>query len=185
MVPNESSNGAVPPALARRGSVSIKDLEASLPSPEQVAQQAAALRAASVEAIKVDDVNEMMAAVLAQAKKGDVKSVRLVLDHLNSHKPERPRGPAPAPQPPAPAPIQLRPVDPEPPRPVAIDGPSADQQRLLVAMCLLNHQPMLVGGLAKVTKVAPEQLDALLAHEWFDRREREVRLTPAGRNAVG
>jgi hypothetical protein len=175
----ESANGQ-PAAVARRA-VSVRELEQSLPSPAEVAEQAAQLRAASVAAISVGDVNEMMAAILAKAKAGDAKCVRLVLDHLNSHKPTREPGrPAQTP-----APIRLEPVEPDPPKCVAIESFATEQHRKLIALHLLAHQPASVHGVGQLTGLAGDELTAVLNHEWFQEQNGLVRLTSKGRNYVG
>jgi hypothetical protein len=176
-----TTNGTVPaPARAR---LSLKELEESLPTPEEVAAQAQQLRAASVGCINIVDVNEMMHAVLKKAKEGDPKCTKLILDHLNSHKPEPPR----------PAPIQLKPAAPEPPRvvervvekTVAVDSPGTEQHRRLAAYILLAHQPMSLHGLGQQCGLDADQVNAVLSHEWFGVQNGQARLTPAGRQAVG
>lgn len=177
-----STNGTVPAPIEKRR-MGVKELEKLLPSPEEVALQAQELRAASVACINVSDVNEMMAAVLKKAKEGDTKSVKLILDHLNSHKPEPPK-----PKEPIRVGVQApmaQPAEPEPAKPVAIAGPGADQHRRLLAYVLLAHQPMSVAGLGQQCGLSGEQIDAVLNHEWFQRQNGQVRLTPAGRSAVG
>lgn len=158
-------------------------MEKVLPSPDEVAEQAQALQAASVSSINVKDVGEMMQQIMSQAKGGDVRSARLILDHLNTQR----KIDAARPAPPPPKPIAVKAVDAEPPsaKPVAIDGPGVEQHRRLVAFVLLAHQPMMVASLGQQTGLSGEQLEAVLNHDWFKRDGSTVRLTPLGKNAVG
>jgi hypothetical protein len=151
-----------------------------LPAPEEIAERARGLRAASLAAISVADVTALVAAQVKKAKGGDARAAKLVLDYVAG---------ASAPPPAAPAPRSVgRPIrleSAEPPKPIALPGAGTEQYRRLVALHLLAHQPVMVAGILRLTGLESEQVDALLNHDWFQRDGATVRLTPAGRNAVG
>lgn len=62
--------------------VSLKRTRGNLPTPDAVAEKVAALREAMFAAVKTDDVSEVMATIVAAAKKGDLKAAKLLLDYL-------------------------------------------------------------------------------------------------------
>lgn len=159
-----------------------------LPSPEEIAERARGLRAASLAAISVADVTALVAAQVKKAKEGDARAAKLVLDYVAGADAPPPPSPRPMGRPPLPRdqygePIRLEPA--APPQPVALPGVGTEQYRRLVALHLLAHQPAMVVGIVRLTGLESEQVDALLNHEWFQRDGSTVRLTPAGRNAVG
>jgi hypothetical protein len=131
---------------------------------------------AVLDGLQAEDITEIVAKQVAKAKAGDPAAAKFVIGLVQAQK----RAAAPAP----PA-IQLAPAEPEPPKPVAIDSPGAEQQRRLVAFILLAHQPMSLHGLGQQTGLTGEQVDAVLNHEWFARQNGQARLTTAGKNAVG
>lgn len=57
-------------------------LARTLPAPDQVADQVAALRAAMFGAVAAEDMAEVMQGVVARAKDGSAKDVKLLLDLL-------------------------------------------------------------------------------------------------------
>lgn len=60
----------------------VKDLAAGLPTPAEVADQVTRLRAAMFGAVTEADVGQIMAGVVARAKDGSPRDVKLVLDLL-------------------------------------------------------------------------------------------------------
>ena len=54
-----------------------------LPSPSAAAKQAKRLKRILLDAIKEEDIKETINAVVTKAKKGDARSVRVLLDLLN------------------------------------------------------------------------------------------------------
>lgn len=99
-----------------------------LPAPEEIAERARVLRAASLAAISVADVTALVAAQVKKAKEGDARAAKLVLDYVAGAS-----APPPA-APPAPRsvgqPIRLEPA--EPPKPIALPGAGTEQYRRLV-----------------------------------------------------
>jgi len=71
---------AAPPR--RKGQLSVRALQAALPGPCEVAAQVTRLRAAMFGAIRTEDVEQVMASVVAAAKGGDLKATKLLIDLL-------------------------------------------------------------------------------------------------------
>lgn len=73
-----------PLVLAKRprATLSTRRLAETLPSPAEVAEQVTRLRAALFSAVSEQDVSEVMAGVVARAKGGSARDVKLLLDLL-------------------------------------------------------------------------------------------------------
>lgn len=66
----------------RRVGVTVKELQATMPSPSAVATRVTELRKAMFEAVSQEDITAVMQTVVRDAKAGDLKAARLLIDLL-------------------------------------------------------------------------------------------------------
>lgn len=65
-----------------RTKTTVRDLERALPAPDEVAQRVIDLRAAMFDAVKPEDIREVMSAVVSQAQNGNLKAAQMLISLL-------------------------------------------------------------------------------------------------------
>lgn len=162
------------------------------PAPEGIGAWAEQLRQAAFDAVKPDDVTDIVAAQVEKAKEGDSAAAKFVLGYLTGQAApkvtrvvekikvvEKPAGQT------LPPPVRVEAAEPAAPPPVAVDSPAARQVRRLVAFFLKSNGPSLLATIEAVLEVPGDQLRAVLNCDWFAKDGNGWSLTPAGRQAVG
>lgn len=153
---------------------------------------AEALQLAAFNGITEGDMTDMMKAVMAKAKEGDVRAIKFVLDFVGAGAPAQPqvqvhlhktKRTSKATQehtaPPRPEPAKA-----DPPQAVPA-APGVTVLRRLAARVLLADGVTPGPALAAVLEVGPDELRHVLACDWFRQAAGGYELTPAGRGACG
>jgi hypothetical protein len=184
---------------AKRATLTLREAESRTPAPAGVGAWAEQLREAAYDAVKDQDVKDLIETYMAKAKAGDLAAAKFVLNFLTGGAPKVQvqkvlvvkRSKSTNRQ--APATPRREPTDAEldeqcgridPAESAMISTPAVKVLRRLAARILKSEGPTAAPALAGQLEVESEELETVMRCDWFKLVKGSWTLTPEGNASV-